>query len=49
MDLDFFSVQNINQILGGEPISKIIKKYKFDLRDFSPIYLQQLKKSKIKN
>jgi N-acetyl sugar amidotransferase len=37
MDLDFFSVQNIKKIyLGGEPIDKIIKKYKFNLRDFSP-------------
>ena len=52
MDLDFFSVQNINKILlGGEPINKIIKKYKFDLRDFSPYIpptVKEIKNKKIK-
>ena len=52
MDLDFFSVQNINKILlGGEPINKIIKEYKFDLRDFSPYIpptVKEIKNKKIK-
>ena len=52
MDLDFFSIQNIKKIyLGGEPIDKIIKKYKFDLKDFTPYIpptVSEIKEKKIK-
>jgi len=52
MDLDFFSIQNIKKIyLGGEPIDKIIKKYKFDLKDFTPYIpptVREIKEKKIK-
>ena len=48
----FFSIQNIKKIyLGGEPIDKIIKKYKFDLKDFTPYIpptVREIKEKKIK-
>ena len=48
MDLDF-SIQNIKKIyLGGEPIDKIIKKYKFELKDFN-LYTSNSKEIKEKN
>lgn len=52
MDLDFFSIQNIKKIyLGGEPIDKIIKKYKFNLKDFTPYIpptIKEINEKKIK-